>query len=180
MHHHTYRLLLLVVVIATGGCITLRTPPGPDTAPLAAPAAEGTVQATFTDMITETPISYTVTMPNPGGRFASGAFAVSAATTGLDITASPTLHFKAEEPLYVYVARFFNVRVAPFAPLPETDVLWAANADGDKHYLARAVTVGDQDGYLVVEFRGGGRVNLDRYTGWFVAMVAGAEVARAS
>ena len=176
MRRTPFTLLLLLLLLATGGCISLRAPSAPDTSPLDAPAAEGTVSATFTDMITEDPINYDITMPNPGGRFEGTTFQVNA--TNPNVVGSPTLHFKPEEPLNVYVARFFNVRVPAFEPIPETDVSFAASEDNTKHYFAYPVTVADQSGYLVVVFRGGDRVNLSRYTGWFVQMVAGATVTR--
>lgn len=170
--------LLLLFIIGVGGCISLRTPPAPDDTTLDAPAAEGTVSATFSDMITEIPINYEITMPNPGGRFESGTFQVSASASGLEITGSPTLHFKPEEPLDIYVARFFNVQVPAFEPISDTEVQRSISEDDQKHYYAHPVTVGEQSGYLVVEFRGGNRVNLDRYTGWFVLMVQGAQIER--
>jgi len=145
---------------------------------LDAPAAEGTVSTTFSDMITEVPVNYEITMPNPGGRFEGTTFQVRADNP--DVVGSPTLHLKAAEPLNVYVARFFNVRVPAFEPIPDTAVSFAVSEDDTKHYFAHPVTVEDLSGYLVVEFRGGGGVNLNRYTGWFVEMASGATVTRSS
>jgi len=157
-----------VLLILLGGCIGIRNPLPPDQSPVAVPGAQGTVSATFADMITETPVRYTVTFPNLGGQFVSEDFRVR----GDHFTATPTLHFKPDEPLDVYVARFFNAPVPSFEPVPGS----AAQRSIYKNdaYYAHPVTVAGRNGWLVVAFTR--TPTPASYADWFRVLVEQAQV----
>jgi len=174
-----YRWLCLLLLLALlPGCIGIRNPLPPDRSPIEAPPAEGTVTTGFADMIREVPENYTITLPNPGGQFEGERFRIS--TQGsLAMTMVATLHFKQEEPLDVYVRRFFNnLDVPPFEQIAGTEVQ-AAQTER-KHYYAHPVTVDERTGWLMLEITAtNNRIVLARYQPWFVAMLQGASVTRA-
>jgi hypothetical protein len=176
-----YRWLsLLLLLTLPAGCIGIRSPLPPDQSPIAVPAAEGVVSTTFSDMIREVPENYEITVPNIGGRFEGEPFRIIGRNNNPPVSIVATLHFKQEEPLDVYVRRFFNnLDVPAFEPIEGTEVEFAATER--KHYYAIPVFVDERDGWLMLEATAtNNRMVLSRYQGWFVEMLEGATVTRVS